>query len=1653
MQRVTGLSDEQVHLYELQIEAVIRVQLQMVMDRIADHIASIQTASALVLVAAEQPPADSVPAGDGLPPGQPYVSPDDLAEIPPLWQEAVAQAVLPIAAEVFQAASGAVHAQMVDAVGHALPSVGSIAAEQYLAQARNTFDDIGNDLWETARNELLDGFERGESIPQLAERLRSSAGMTAKTATLVGRTKVIEASNAGSIATARASMLDMVKEWIATPDVRTRPTHLAADGQRVPLAEKFTVGGFQADFPADPDLPPAESYNCFPAGTPVVAPNLEVAYRRPYDGVMVTVLLASGDELTATPNHPVLTDVGWRALGEVDEGCHLIRCHLGEKMGLGDPDIDDVPADIDQVFGALYEVGPVRRVAARDVDFHGDGSDGEIEVVWADGQLRDARIAEFGQPVPHLSLPTADALESSLHGQSSSDRLARVDVLDSSGGVGGSREGAPLFVVGGGHPLIHGSASAAELDSGIEQPVSDDSSADIEISGEGLFGLPGQVTFDKIVNVERYAFHGDVFNLQTHQGWYTANGVVVRNCRCTVGYVIPDEQPDLVPIDGAPGTTTIDRAIAEQGIAPPDGTTTVERALEAQEALPRLPGTDVDLGELVEASTIVRPVLARAKTERELQAAWRAEFQRIAGRDVLIQMPPNASLKTMGQYAEGTLQALERFPEAKIGEISWWSAPGKAYAQVTPGGRHGATLQFNAWWASNDNRAKLLRAMRGDTKGWDEGRSAWSVRGATSPTSTAYHEFAHVLDLENLGGRVGPQALAVVRRNAIREGVDEDALVSRDISFYAGSDVNEMIAEAFTDVMVNGPRASLVSREIYDLMVVEYRRGGFAIRSAPIDELAEEAARAFPRLPASRLNSMTVAQLRALAKERGVTIPTGARKADLVRLLDEGVTPPDVAKPVASATSKLTITALRKLAKERGIDVPAGMRKADLVKLIDEAPKPSPVGVAGQQQLDQMARRASTGQEERLGRDTDAIVTRIKFPDGTSVIRKSYDRPGKLDRATATFRADAEELGALVARTMGIRAPKTTRVGLSSARSRDSLFMQDMTGITGREAGLSAVSEPDRHMVGLLDILIGQSDRNTDNWLISAGKIEVIDHGRAFLSVYNRRTRRGLPSADSWFTKPFVRRRSGDDVGFEIADSVPVAPEDLAIIRTRLESLGGEFERLGRSDWHQQMMDDLAALERAATGGSPRLPLGGIADVAPDLTPAQIQRAAARARNAQIESSAGTARLLAEVDEIIAKGANRTALRQTLDDALITPEQLFAGADPAVLDALKTALATGDMAKLKAAVTRLSTKAKIKVVGGKAGAKVKFDADTMEGVGGIDIPAGAQVTVVRRGSTVTMPDGEVVTLEKARVTPVAPKPRPQGIPQPDLTVAPEHLVRSVREALKSANFTEIDAYERVKAGMFFRTRGHVDVGFLQGFQHDYPAVWARLVQEGRAESFLDRRIEHFGITGTREQIKARIEANMAEQLAGAKVVVRRANESSLRDILERGRMRTQFETKTSGGDYAPAKRARFEEAIWGYGRRSDPTLRPVYGYMSPLGDESVWPVGQYGGIRIVLKDVVRSRTSFVMGDSLGARGIMSPLDSPKWSSYGTFRFVDPTKPTSFWTGDFQKDVRYVEAQIHGGVTVDDIAEVILDSAPSKETIEALKRAGVPWRRS
>ena len=209
--------------------------------------------------------------------------------------------------------------------------------------------------------------------------------------------------------------------------------------------------------------------------------------------------------------------------------------------------------------------------------------------------------------------------------------------------------------------------------------------------------------------------------------------------------------------------------------------------------------------------------------------------------------------------------------------------------------------------------------------------------------------------------------------------------------------------------------------------------------------------------------------------------------------------------------------------------------------------------------------------------------------------------------------------------------------------------------------------------------------------------------------------------------------------------------------------------------------------------GSKKADIVALLKPPPTLTPAQraaaekaAQRAAARERSRQIEQATGTAKLLAHTDELIAKKADLSVIRAALDPKLIGPEQLFANADPAILAALRKAAGSGVTA-LRAAVTRASTKAKIKPIS-KAGTKVKFDPDTMEPFAG-DIKAGTQVTVVTRGSSVTLPDGTVLQLTKAKVQPVV-KTRPPAMPTPirDLIDADDATIKATLRDVYEGKF-------------------------------------------------------------------------------------------------------------------------------------------------------------------------------------------------------------------------------------------------------------------------
>ena len=148
------------------------------------------------------------------------------------------------------------------AAADAAPYLGPVAAsweEEVAAELERTAGLKIGGMTASSREllwrELRDGIAEGESIPELAARIQAAWDQAGPArATLIARTEVVAASNAGSQAGARLTGLALLKRWIATPGPRTRPAHAAAWGQQRKLDEPYLVMGQQLKYPGDTSL-------------------------------------------------------------------------------------------------------------------------------------------------------------------------------------------------------------------------------------------------------------------------------------------------------------------------------------------------------------------------------------------------------------------------------------------------------------------------------------------------------------------------------------------------------------------------------------------------------------------------------------------------------------------------------------------------------------------------------------------------------------------------------------------------------------------------------------------------------------------------------------------------------------------------------------------------------------------------------------------------------------------------------------------------------------------------------------------------------------------------------------------------------------------------------------------------------------------------------------------------------------------------------------------------------------------------------------------------------------------------------------------------------------------------------------------------------
>ncbi len=90
----------------------------------------------------------------------------------------------------------------------------------------------------------------------------SGAAIGKLRARTIARTEVHAASMAGSLFAAESMDVEMVKEWVAVSDDRTRDDHADVNGQQVALDESFDVGDDSLSFPGDPTGSPEQVIDC-----------------------------------------------------------------------------------------------------------------------------------------------------------------------------------------------------------------------------------------------------------------------------------------------------------------------------------------------------------------------------------------------------------------------------------------------------------------------------------------------------------------------------------------------------------------------------------------------------------------------------------------------------------------------------------------------------------------------------------------------------------------------------------------------------------------------------------------------------------------------------------------------------------------------------------------------------------------------------------------------------------------------------------------------------------------------------------------------------------------------------------------------------------------------------------------------------------------------------------------------------------------------------------------------------------------------------------------------------------------------------------------------------------------------------------------------
>ena len=243
--------------------------------------------------------------------------------------------------------------------------------------------DIPDQSIARVETKLRTGIEAGDSLKTLTATVKNELRVTKNRAKLIARDQTNKFL--GNLNELRQTSLGVEEyTWSTSKDERVRPTHSAKEGKT-----------FKWSDPPNDTGHPGHDINCFP-GDCLVVPTAPInwLYRRFHSGELSEIITEHGGRAICTPNHPVFTSAGWKAMKDIKIGDNIANVNF-ESHNIFDGDAQSRQAEFVKLFDSFSLMFGIKSTTGTSRDFHGDSIiDQAIDIIDIDSRLMDTFKSE-----------------------------------------------------------------------------------------------------------------------------------------------------------------------------------------------------------------------------------------------------------------------------------------------------------------------------------------------------------------------------------------------------------------------------------------------------------------------------------------------------------------------------------------------------------------------------------------------------------------------------------------------------------------------------------------------------------------------------------------------------------------------------------------------------------------------------------------------------------------------------------------------------------------------------------------------------------------------------------------------------------------------------------------------------------------------------------------------------------------------------------------------------------------------------------------------------------------------------------------------------------------------------------------------------------